>query len=393
MANPVLKAKKAVQFAGTTSNQVIALNSGWNTTFGSATYTPVEGDLVVVSFSTGSAADRSIGVVTAGYTEEAELYANNAIDTSLSVSHKVMGATPDTSVTTTGSMSTADAGTIIVEVWGNVDPATSMDVTRTTATGTGVGRPDPPAITPVTSGARILVVGAAADGTGAVFTQPGAELSNFLSAAQADNNDAMIGTGDVAWSGAGAFDPVAWTGGSATGSWAAVTLALRPLVLTPDSAAHGHSSTQPTLAAKSALTPNGASHGHSATEPSITAFSTPVAEPADALHAHASTQPTLAAKSTLTPDAAAHGHSSTQPTLAAKSTVVPANSLHDHSATGPALVAHAVLAPFAAIHAHEASSPTLTVPAIPIEPDDSYHGAPAVGGGSGVKVTAFFFRG
>jgi hypothetical protein len=226
-----LVAKKAVTFAGGTgAPSTIPLTSSWDTTYGSATYTPVEHDLVIVSYATGSGADRSIGVTTAGYTEAAELWANGSTcDTSLSVNYKRMGATPDTTLDLSPTGSAADAGSVIVEVWSGVDQTTALDVAHATATGTATGRPDPPSITPVTSGARIVVVGAAAALNGAVFTQSGSELSNFLSVTQVDNNDSMIGSGDAAWT-SGAFDPVAWVGGTtnAGDSWASVSLALRP---------------------------------------------------------------------------------------------------------------------------------------------------------------------
>lgn len=229
-----LRAKKVVTFAGTTTAADIALDSGWDASFGdgNANYAPVEGDIVIATYATGSSTDRSIGVTTSGYTEEAELYSNDTSDTNFSVSWKIMTSTPDTTINRSATGNNQDAGAIVLEVWSGVDPATPMDVTRTTATGIDTGRPDPPSITPTTAGAVVIVCGGGAATAGAVYTQSGSELSNFLSGTSADTFDAMVATGSFAWS-SGAFNPVAWTGGTTgTGdSWCAVSLALRPVTL------------------------------------------------------------------------------------------------------------------------------------------------------------------
>lgn len=228
----VLKAKKSVVFAGSTSPPTqISLTSGWDATFGSATYAPVADDLVIVSYGVGGTSDVSIGVTTAGYTEIVELFHNETgADVSLSVSYKKMSGSPDTTLDLTATGNAQNGGAVIVEVWGGVDTTTPMDVAATSIAAGDGGRPNPPAITPTTAGAVVVVVGSnASNVTDAVFTQTGSELSNFLSATSPDTLDATVGTGDFSWT-SGAFDPVAWLGGT-TGvqdSWAAVTIALRP---------------------------------------------------------------------------------------------------------------------------------------------------------------------
>lgn len=231
MARPTLKAKKFVGIPGTTSATNIPLNSGWNTGFGdgNATFAPATDDIVIVTYCVGANADVAIGVNTTGYTEEAELYSDNTFDTNLSVSWKRMGATPDTSVDVSPTTNITFGGAVILEVWRGVDTTTAMDVTRTTATGINGGKPNPPSITPTTTDAVVVVCGGAGASDGTAFTQPGTELASFLSDFQTDTCSAMVGTGSFDWV-SGAFDPVAWTGGSTavSASWAAVCLALRP---------------------------------------------------------------------------------------------------------------------------------------------------------------------
>lgn len=215
---------KVAVFAGTTGGTNIVLT---DLTGGSGS-APAAGDIVIVAYAVGAQADRTIGVTTADYTEEQELYANGSTyDSNLSVSWKKMGGTPDTSVDVSGTGSSFNAGAVAIHVWRGQDPSTPFDVAETTATGTGTGRPDPAAITPTTAGAVVIVAGAAAAATGAAFTA--SELSNFFTDTSPDGEDAMVGLGSYAWT-SGAFDPAAWTGGTtnAADSWTAVTLALRP---------------------------------------------------------------------------------------------------------------------------------------------------------------------
>lgn len=220
---------KVVVFAGTTSTTNIVLT---DLTGGSGS-APAAGDIVIVAYAVGAATDRTIGVTTADYTEEQELYANGtSYDSNLSVSWKKMPATPETSVTVSGTGSSFNAGAVAIHVWRGADATTSFDVAETTATGTGTGRPNPAAITPTTSGAIVIVAGAAAADAGSAFTA--SELSNFFTDTSPDSEDAMVGLGSYAWT-SGAFDPAAWTGGTtnAGDSWTAVTLALRPAATQP----------------------------------------------------------------------------------------------------------------------------------------------------------------
>jgi hypothetical protein len=216
----------ATKVGATSGNSTISLTS---LTGGIASSAAI-GDLVIAVFATGSAADRTLSITdgTTAYTLiGTELYSNGTTyDTNLEVSYKLLTAN-DTSVTFGPTGNAQDAGAMAVHVWRGVDSTTVLDVAAVSATGTGTGRPNPASITPTTSGAYIVIAGAGAAGTGAVFTA--SYLSNFRTATSADTNDAMVGIGSLAWT-SGPYDGAQWTGGTtnAADSWAAMTIALRP---------------------------------------------------------------------------------------------------------------------------------------------------------------------
>jgi len=194
--------------------------------------TPADGDVVIVSVAVTNNSDAAIGVVTSGYTEIAEIYANDSGDTNLSLSWKRMGSSPDASVVVTGKASTSNSGIAIVQVYRGVDGATAFDVTATTATGIDSAIPNPTSITPTTAGALIVVAGASTHSRGSAGTLSASYLSNFATLVDATGTfaDGTSGMGHVAWT-SGAYDPAAWTLGAADStlySNASVTMALRP---------------------------------------------------------------------------------------------------------------------------------------------------------------------
>lgn len=168
--------------------------------------TPAAGDLVVVTCVTGSAAGNPAMAVTTptGYTALGQLnQAGVTNDTSMNVSYKRMGSTPDANVTIPGTTNNAwgsifDSG---IQRCGcfNTDGCNSS-FSRRTAT----GRPNPAAITPVTTGAWVAICGGGAAATGANYTAPTNYATNFVTANGADTTDAMVGSGY--WTG--------WTSGA-----------------------------------------------------------------------------------------------------------------------------------------------------------------------------------
>ena len=193
----------------------------------------IANDLVIVVTGWASAANGDPGVTTpTGYTEVYDLYRSDTRDVNISVNWKVMGGTPDTSVTVRGYNNAANGGATAVHVWRGVNTTTPMDVAPPTGVTAGnASRPDSPAITPITTGAMVLSVGmGTGDATPLAQTTP-TGYSNGRSVAGTGSTMSVIANiASKTWSGSGAEDPAAWTGGetSTSDSWAAGTLALRP---------------------------------------------------------------------------------------------------------------------------------------------------------------------
>ena len=193
---------------------------------------PAAGDLVIVTVCVGSAARNPACAVTTPATWIAYGQLNNAAqtnDTSQNVSRKFMTGTPDTAFTLPSTGNVADAQSYTVQVFRGVDTSPD-DVTSTTATGSGTGRPNPPSIVPVTTGAWVVICGSGAAAAGATYVAPADFTTNFLTSTGADTTDSMVGSGY--WTGwtSGTVDPAVYTGGTtgATDSWCARTIVLRP---------------------------------------------------------------------------------------------------------------------------------------------------------------------
>lgn len=194
-----------------------------------------EGDFVLVGHAAAGTTDQSPLVTQAGFTNFADLYGNDTIDTNLVVAYKRMGATPDASVTvnSVGTV-TADAHTSLAMVFRGVDPTTPFDVTHTTAAGANSGVPNPPSITPVTAGAVVVAIVSSSISGGSTGMAYSAAPSGFSSLLQTilttTSRDGMIGAAHKFWSGSGAEDPgtFATTNTATSSAWAAYTIALRP---------------------------------------------------------------------------------------------------------------------------------------------------------------------
>jgi len=188
-----------------------------------------ENDIVVVGVVWSDTADVTPGVNTAGYTEVAELYANDNYDCNLSVSYKRMGASPDAAVSIDGNHGIGEGTAAVAYILRGVDTTTALDVAVTTATGTDTAIPDPPSITPLSSGAFLVIVGGSTGVTLDNAVTPPSGFTNGVQAVIADSLDASVVMASKTAAG-GAEDPGVWTdwGTDATSSsWCAVTMALR----------------------------------------------------------------------------------------------------------------------------------------------------------------------
>jgi hypothetical protein len=203
-----------------------------------------QNDIVLVCYICSALVDMAQSALTpSGYTTvHTDLYSDDSFDTNMQVSYKVMGSTPDTTVTIPGGNASTNGYCYHVIVLRGVNNATPMDVTPTTATGINAAQPNPAAITPVTQGAWIIAFGGAA--CSAASTSSLTFSPNMSSAVGADRG-AIIGTPATqqcvsrystltTWT-SGAFDPTVFGGGNATNtsSWAAVTIAVRPACSPP----------------------------------------------------------------------------------------------------------------------------------------------------------------
>jgi hypothetical protein len=229
----------AIEFVGSKSadlsatggaNVNIPLNSGLTGGIGSAVQA---GDLVIVSAMQGHSTTVTLSVTdpsAAAYTLiGSQLNINDTTDANLRMTYKFMGGTPDASVNVSSSISyTTSSGGAIVYVFRGVDTTTPLDVAAVTATAIDSGLVNPPAITPVTSGAVVVVAGCA----GHALTVPvgatglsGVQLQTNTTGTWRSSNAMGYST----WT-SGSLDPAAWTltGSSVTCSWAAITIALRP---------------------------------------------------------------------------------------------------------------------------------------------------------------------
>ena len=219
-----------------TSAQTVNFSSLLNESGGNTM--PATNDIVFVAVENASTVDRGAGtLVPSGYTAAHTAdYRNDSNDSNFQVSYKVMGATPDTTVAIPASNATTAGVGYAIYCFRGVDTTTPQDVTTQVTGAINTGIANAPSITPVTAGAWIAAFGGAAVAAGAVFTNPAGmstTTNHFRSATiTSTTNDANIGGAlYTAWT-SGAYDPAAFGGSTSTntGSWSAVTVALRPFV-------------------------------------------------------------------------------------------------------------------------------------------------------------------
>ena len=222
--SPTYVGGKTAGFGGGAANQTIALTG----LSGGSETAPLEGDIVIIGYSAGYNTNAlSLSIVSSGYTTIGPISGLDSYDTTLVGGYKIMGSTPDADVVVSGTTDANAAGVVTIHVWRGVDASTPMDVAPVTDSDINGGRPTPPAITPITSGAVIVMMGGSAGGTTTgVFTSG---LSNFLSRYEIDTYRTAGGVGSINWT-SGTYTPTQWTGSSTNVAyaWAAITIALRP---------------------------------------------------------------------------------------------------------------------------------------------------------------------
>jgi hypothetical protein len=208
----------AIEFVGAVTTSTSGSLSLTSLTGGLAS-APAEDDIVIVVLSGNATSDVDISV--SGYTEIADLYANaSIIDTQLGVYYKIMGGSPDTSVT----IPSLTGLRCVVQVWRGIDTTTPQDTTRTTATKTNSSVPDPPSITTISNDALVVIAsGAGAPGP---YTEPSG-YSN-VSKVGGSSSNALVASKIKATP--GSENPGVWSGADDESflSCASVTMAFRP---------------------------------------------------------------------------------------------------------------------------------------------------------------------
>jgi hypothetical protein len=197
-----------------------------------------QGDLIIVAWACSGTSNLDLSVSGSGlsFTEVAELYSNDIDDINLSVNWAHCDVSPPATITLTGT-GTAEVAAIMV--FREHDTVTPMDATPTTATGLNGVAADPPSITPATTGAIVVAIGALASGIGADSAAFTAAPTNYDDLTENDSASgsqmASVGMAYRTDRTAGvAENPGAFTtssAGDAGSSWAAVTLAIRPAAL------------------------------------------------------------------------------------------------------------------------------------------------------------------
>ncbi len=185
----------------------------------------VENDFVIIVISSAQSGSASLGITTSGYTELANLYADNTTDNNLYAAYKVMSSSPDTSI----QLNTNQESVVIVYVLRGVDPLSPIDTSPITATGTGNSYPDPPAITPTAEDSLIVAIGGASQTVGAnQFSS--SDLSDFVSTGGGYVKNEIAGIGIKQWT-SGSFDPAAFSGSASSTSygWCALSFAVKPI--------------------------------------------------------------------------------------------------------------------------------------------------------------------
>jgi hypothetical protein len=196
-------------------------------------------DLILVSYAMGGSAnpDFDMSMVTAGYTEVADLFADSVQECNFGVFYKEHNGSDTNAVCTgTGIADNAGAGMCMVfrgvKLVANGGP---FDVTSATATGTGTFSPNPPSIDHSNgSGIWIVIAGGAGHTLGAAgtYTFPTNYTTNGVSqGCLNDTDDVTVGMSYRESGFADPEDPGVMTHSGvddAFFAWGAVTMALSP---------------------------------------------------------------------------------------------------------------------------------------------------------------------
>lgn len=201
-----------------------------------------QNDIVIFAGASDSSMN-SDGVATGqGWSD---IYRDTNTSPGFQVCYKVMGETPDSTVTLNQNGTSRQA--FVIQAWRGVDTSNVLDVAAVTLATDTSGDPDSPEITPATVGALIFAVGGVDDDDGTVSTWPsgysnGVESNTGQSSTSAG---ATIALCSKQWS-SGADNPAAFAI-SSDDAWRAGTFALRPSFVADGRTPSHAAGTDPTL--------------------------------------------------------------------------------------------------------------------------------------------------
>jgi len=168
-----------------------------------------------------SGIDGTVSPSTSGYTEITTITSGGH---RVGVWRKIMGATPDDSVTISGTGQPQDAHTAVALILRGVEVTQPEDATSTTASGSSTD-PNNPAITTNTNTALVLAFASSRVNDTAITAPSG--YNNQTNIAVSDTNPSTTAVATKEISPAGVEDPASWTDW-ASGTWGAITVAVRP---------------------------------------------------------------------------------------------------------------------------------------------------------------------
>lgn len=186
-----------------------------------------QGDLVVVIGVQRNTTNDLWSEGSGTWTKDADLFSSDSRVSNFAAFHKVMGATPDSSVTISQDGSAAGMCGV-ASAYRGVDQTTPLDAAVTTATGINSSEANPPSITTVTDNAWVVACGGSSTGASPTLGAPtGYSNATMVKAA---NTNACLYIASKAITPAGAEDPGNFTNSTtgASDSWEACSFALRP---------------------------------------------------------------------------------------------------------------------------------------------------------------------
>lgn len=222
-----------IQFVGRIGNFATNTSPGATLSLtslvGGISSSAASGDFVIVAYVLSDQSVLTPTITTSGYTTISSFSVSDIYDTNLRVSYKRLSTPADTSVAVGATGNSGTAGIAMAFVFRGVSPTTPFDVSTTTASILNTAVPTPPAITPITTGALIVAIGAGASGENS-NSYTSSDLSSFYSITRAPGYFGYMGIGLKAWT-SGTFTPARFNLSGSDNSFnssAGVTIALRP---------------------------------------------------------------------------------------------------------------------------------------------------------------------